>query len=64
MASVAEKNQLGAMLTGLSNAGTNPQLDHARRSGEARFHNGASDFSRGAPIKKVGQHAKVAGDSA
>jgi hypothetical protein len=68
MASVAEKNQLGAMLTGLGdglgNAPTNPQLGHARRSGETRFHDGVSDFSRGAPIEKVGQHGMVDGDSA
>ena len=64
MASVAEKNQLGAMLTGLGNAATNPQLYHALRSGEARFHDGVTDFSYGAPIEKVGQHATVDGDSA
>lgn len=64
MVSMAEKSQLGATLTGLGNAAPSLQLRNARRSGEARFGDDVSDFSRGASIEKGGQQARVDGDPA
>jgi hypothetical protein len=64
MVNAAERNQLGAMPSGLGNAAANPLLHHAWRSSEARRHNGGSDFLPGPPIENVGQHAAVDGASA
>jgi hypothetical protein len=64
MVNAAERNQLGAMPNGLGNATTNPLLHDAWRGGEARRHNGVSEFLPGPPIEKVGQYATVDGASA